>query len=211
MSGLPEATRSSAMDGDSATAHDDRHERIWVRRGICRSVREDLHDLARLAGAVRRPSACVADNRLVSASPPASPLEQAAPHCKDPSRLPDSSTVRRWAQRRLLSVWCWVKAGAIGAHFLRAPTILAWDLERGLPYSADRGKKSMNRQALDELKQQIPLAGAICRRMIGSRRGHSAAADGWGCALCMQITNQASWWTPTKTCSTATAVAAAAT
>ena len=28
---------------------------------------------------------------------------------------------------------------------------------RGLPYSADRGKKSVNRQALDELKQQIPL------------------------------------------------------
>src|SRR2546425_6436911 len=29
--------------------------------------------------------------------------------------------------------------------------------ERGLPYSADRGKKSVNRYALDELKQQIPL------------------------------------------------------
>src|SRR6516164_4263730 len=28
---------------------------------------------------------------------------------------------------------------------------------RGLPYSADRGKKSMSRQDLDELKQQIPL------------------------------------------------------
>src|SRR5712692_8796653 len=29
--------------------------------------------------------------------------------------------------------------------------------ERALPYSADRGKKSVNRQALDALKQQIPL------------------------------------------------------
>ena len=28
---------------------------------------------------------------------------------------------------------------------------------RALPYSADRGKKSVSRQALDELKQQIPL------------------------------------------------------
>jgi DNA primase len=28
---------------------------------------------------------------------------------------------------------------------------------RGLPYSADRGKKSVNRHALDELKRQIPL------------------------------------------------------
>jgi DNA primase len=32
---------------------------------------------------------------------------------------------------------------------------------RGLPYSADRGKKSVNRQALDDLKQQIPLLGYL--------------------------------------------------
>jgi DNA primase len=31
----------------------------------------------------------------------------------------------------------------------------------GLPYSADRGKKSVNRQALDDLKQQIPLMGYL--------------------------------------------------
>ena len=51
-------------------------------------------------------------------------VEQAAPHCKDPSRSPDPSTLRRWAHRRLLSVCGWVRAGAVGAHFLRAPTIL---------------------------------------------------------------------------------------
>jgi hypothetical protein len=33
--------------------------------------------------------------------------------------------------------------------------------QRGLPYSAERGKKSVNRQALDELKQQIPLMGYL--------------------------------------------------
>jgi hypothetical protein len=54
--------------------------------------------------------------------------EQAAPHCKDPTRLPDPSSVRRWAQQRLLSVWCWVRAGALDEHILRTPTILAWDL-----------------------------------------------------------------------------------
>ena len=54
-----------------------------------------------------------------------------------------------------------MKAGSIGAHFWRAPTILAWDLKRDLPYSVDRGKKSVNRQALDELKQQIPLMGYL--------------------------------------------------
>jgi hypothetical protein len=55
-------------------------------------------------------------------------IEQAAPHCKDPSRSPDPATLRRWAQRRLLSVCWWVQAGAIAEHLLRAPTILAWDL-----------------------------------------------------------------------------------
>src|ERR1019366_8198139 len=45
--------------------------------------------------------------------------------------------------------------------------------------------------------------------MIGARRGRSAVADGWGCVLCMEITNQASWWIPTKTFSTAAATAVA--
>src|ERR1022692_1458187 len=96
----------------------------------------------------------------------------------------------------------------------------------GLPYSTDRGQKSVNRQDLDDLKRQIPLMGYLqahdwhparplsrgrwMGRMIGTRRGPSAVADGWGCALCMEITNQASWWIPAKTCSTATVVAAAA-
>jgi hypothetical protein len=67
------------------------------------------------------------------------PIEQAAPHCKDPSRSPDPSTLRRWAHRRLLAVYSWVKTGAIDMHFLRAPTIVAWDLGtlcRILPFEA---------------------------------------------------------------------------
>jgi hypothetical protein len=53
--------------------------------------------------------------------------------------LPDPSTVRRWAQRRLISVWCWIKTGTLGQHFLQTPTILAWDLSalcRILPIEA---------------------------------------------------------------------------
>jgi hypothetical protein len=42
--------------------------------------------------------------------------------------MPDPSTVRRWAQRRLVSLWCWIKAGVKNQHFLQTPTILAWDL-----------------------------------------------------------------------------------
>ena len=68
----------------------------------------------------------------------------------------------------------------------------------------------MNRQALDELKRQIPLLDYLQAHDWRPARPLTAA-DGWGCALCMQITNQASWWIPTRTCSTATAAAAAVT
>ena len=90
-------------------------------------MREDFHDLARLAGAVGhyslhcRQQAC---ERIAAGDS----AEQAAPHCKDPTRLPDPSTVRRWAQRRLLSVWCWIKTGVKELYFLQTPTIAAWDL-----------------------------------------------------------------------------------
>lgn len=55
-------------------------------------------------------------------------LEQAAPHCLDPSRSPDPSTIRRWGVRRLLSLASWLIAGVMAEPFLRPPTILAWDL-----------------------------------------------------------------------------------
>jgi len=108
-------------------AHDDRQERIWVRRGICRPCRKTftiLPDWLAPSGHYSlhcRQQSC----KRICAGDSA---EQAAPHCKDPTRLPDPSTLRRWVQRRLLSVWCWVRAGAQGEHFLRTPTILAWDL-----------------------------------------------------------------------------------
>ncbi len=50
------------------------------------------------------------------------------------------------------------------------------------------------------------LADCICRRIIGARRGHSAAADGWGSVLCMTITSRVSSWMPTRISSTATGV-----
>jgi hypothetical protein len=84
---------------------------------------QDLHRLTRLVSAIRRYSlqrrqqAC---EHLASGDT----AERAVPHCKDPTRLPDP----RWAQRRLISLWCWLKAGVQDRHFLRAPSILAWDL-----------------------------------------------------------------------------------
>ena len=107
-------------------AHDDRHERIWARRGICRPCNKTftiLPDwLAPGAPFTLRCRQQACENMAAGAS-----VEQAAPHCQDPSHSPDPSTLRRWAQRRLLTVCCRVKAGAISQHFLRAPTIVAWD------------------------------------------------------------------------------------
>jgi hypothetical protein len=72
----------------------------------------------------RRPgtTACTVDNSPAIRIAAGDSAEQAAPHCKDPARLPDSSTLGRWAQRRLLSVWCWVRVGVQGERFLRTCT-----------------------------------------------------------------------------------------
>ena len=102
-------------------AHDEHHDNIWVRRGICHPCGKTFTILPDwLAPAAPfslrcREQAC---ERIAAGDS----VEQAAPHCKDPSLSPDPSTLRRWAQRRLLSVCCWLKAGAIAAYFLGTPT-----------------------------------------------------------------------------------------
>ena len=107
-------------------AHDDRHERIWVRRGICQlcgktfTVLPDWLAPAAPFSLRCRQQAC----EQIAAG---DSVEQSAPHCKNPARSPDPSTLRRWAQRRLLSVCCWMMAGPVGAHFWCRPTILAFD------------------------------------------------------------------------------------
>ena len=55
--------------------------------------------------------------------------EQSAPQTKDPHRLPDPATLRRWASRRLLSLYGSLKTlcSPRWPSFLSAPTILAWD------------------------------------------------------------------------------------
>ena len=189
-------------------AHDDQHDRIWVRRGICRPCGKTftvLPDWLAPSGhfSVRcRQQAC---ERIVAGDT----AEQAAPHCKDPSRSPDPSTVRRWAQRRLLSLWCWARCPrptlSPGTHHRCLGSA------RAVPYSAVRGKKSVSRQALDELKQQIPLLDYLQAHDWQPARRTQPWSTGWDCVRCTPITSRAFWWTPTKTCSTATAVAAAAT
>ena len=111
----------------SRQAHDDRHERIWVRRGICHPCRKTFTILPDWL-APSAPFSLRCRQQACEHIAAGSSVEQAAPHCQDSSRSPDPSTLRRWAHRRLLGVCCWVKAGLIGEHFLRTPTIVAWDL-----------------------------------------------------------------------------------
>jgi hypothetical protein len=95
-------------------AYDQRHECLWVRRGRWRpcgktfTILPDWLVPAAPFSWCCRQQAC---ERLAAGDS----SEQAVPQCQNPSRLPDPSTLRRSAQRRLLSVCCWLKAGAVGA------------------------------------------------------------------------------------------------
>lgn len=99
-------------------AHDQIHDWILVRRGICKACDGVLTVL---------PWWCVpcapyglrSRQEALGRLDEGVPAEQAAPHCRDPDHLPDGSTVRRWFRRRLESLR--LLAGA------RAPTLFAWD------------------------------------------------------------------------------------
>ena len=119
-------------------AHDNERECIWIRRGICEPCRKTFTILPDWL-APSAPFTLHCRQQACEHIAAGDTAEQAAPHCKDPTRLPDPSTVRRWAQRRLASLCCWLKAGAKDRYFLQAPTIHAWDLgalSRILPFEA---------------------------------------------------------------------------
>ena len=110
------------------SAHDEWHERIWVRRGRCGPCNRTftvLPDWLAPCGHYSlhcRQQAC---ERIAAGHS----AEQAAPDCRDTSRSPDASSVRRWAQRRVLSLWCWFTTTMDKrVQFLRPPTIFVWDL-----------------------------------------------------------------------------------
>jgi len=97
-------------------AHDAIHDGILVRRGLCKTCGRTLTVLPGwcVPGALYNlPARRHALDRLGQGLP----IEQAAPHCRDPDRLADPSTVRRWVWRRIQSL-----------RFLAwAPPLLAWD------------------------------------------------------------------------------------
>ena len=98
-------------------AHDRTHDSIRIRRGICLQCRRTLTVLPCycIPGAqFSLPARREALGRLAEGHT----LEEAAPECRDPDRIADSSTVLRWAWRRIES---------LRFALWRAPTLLAWD------------------------------------------------------------------------------------
>ncbi len=106
-------------------AHDDRHEWIWVRRGLCRPCRKTFTILP-LGVFPFGHYSLRCHQQAGEAMAAGVSAEQAAPDCQNAARSPDPSTLRRWTQPCVLSV-CRALT-ALTDHFLGAPTIFAWDL-----------------------------------------------------------------------------------
>jgi hypothetical protein len=112
-------------------AHDQVHDVICIRRGRCRPCRKTFTILPTWSLPNSHYSLHCRQQAAEGIEQQVGGWEQSAPIVRDPDRLPDPSTLRRWAVRRLISVWSSLQAGlwrVLGWSFLRAPTILAWDL-----------------------------------------------------------------------------------
>jgi len=111
-------------------AHDGQQDCIWVRRGLCRLCGKTFTILPSWLPPYGHYSLRCRQQAWDAIGAGSGGWEHAAPHCKDPMRLPDPTTVRRWAWRRLISLCqslkVWVQT-PVWQDFLRTPTILAWD------------------------------------------------------------------------------------
>jgi hypothetical protein len=97
-------------------AHDAIRDWIVVRRGLCKGCGSTLTVLPAVCvpGALY---ALAARRQALDRLAGGCPLEQAAPDGRDPDRIADASTIRRWFWRRIQSprLLNWM------------PTVFAWD------------------------------------------------------------------------------------
>jgi Domain of unknown function (DUF6431) len=122
-------------------AHDRWHVQIWIRRGLCRPCRKTFTVLPAWSPPSGHYSLYCRHEAWELLYQPDSSWERSVPDVADASRLPDSSTVRRWAGHllrlgTLLAAKLWHAAGWSASTF---PTILAWDwsaIRRILPIEA---------------------------------------------------------------------------
>ena len=109
-------------------AHDQRHDWIWIRRGRCRSCRKTFTILPVWSPPYTHYS-LYCRQKAWESQRGASSWEESVPDTKEPDRLPDPSTVRRWAEQLvclafLLAAVAWQ---ATGWNFFGPSTFLAWD------------------------------------------------------------------------------------
>jgi len=109
-------------------AHVARNSWIWIRRGRCRPCRKTFTILPAWSPPYGHYSLQCRQQAWESLHEARS-WEESVPNIKEPDRLPDPSTVRRWAGQLfclgvLLASRIWQMAGW---NIFGPPTILAWD------------------------------------------------------------------------------------
>jgi hypothetical protein len=110
-------------------AHDGWHAQIWIRRGFCRPCQKTFTVLPDWSPASGHYSLHCREKAWELLRQSDSSWERSVPDVADASRLPDPSTVRRWAGHllrlgALLTAKLW---HATGWSASTSPTILAWD------------------------------------------------------------------------------------
>jgi hypothetical protein len=136
-------------------SHDDQHEDIWVRSGICEPCRKTFTILPDWL-APSAPFTLHCRQQVCGHIAAGDTAEQATPHCKDPTRLPDHPQSADGHNDDSSAFGVGLTPESKTGTFCGRPPLLPGS-GHARPYSGYRGKKSVNRHALDELKQQIPL------------------------------------------------------
>ena len=142
-------------------AHDEGHDWIWIRRGVCRPCGLTFTILPHWSPPYGQYSFPCREQAWEATANHDSGWEQSAPQTKDPHRMPDPATLRRWAWRRLLSLYgSLTTLGFCRPHwpiFFACAHHPCLGLAGGRPYAAVGGKLTMIWSAVDAIKQQISL------------------------------------------------------
>ena len=127
MSSLPTTTRSSAMDGDAVRATMTSTNAIWVRRGICEPCGKTftiLPDWLAPSGT----TAFTAGSRPASGSPPVILPSKLHRTAKIQHACPIHPPCAGGLNGDCSACGAGSRPAVKAEHFLRTPTILAWDL-----------------------------------------------------------------------------------
>ena len=113
----------------SKAAHDERHTRIRIRRGICNHCGQTITVLPVWSVPYAHYTLRARAHAVYRFLEEGRPLEACAPPTRDVRRVADPATLRRWFQRGVVSGWACAEAlrrmGRAAGSL--APTMFAWD------------------------------------------------------------------------------------